>query len=241
MTFDLSSLGWDEYFRSRYQRCERPDLEPARVTGVRPGVCFLLTAAGAARASVGGGLLAVGANDPDRLPVCGDWVVLRSWPDGRSTVEAVLPRRTALRGPTPCGPAPAELAPRRPAAFAAAATCLLAANVDTVAVVLPPRPVPDTLVDYLVALARDSGAASVVMGAADRVEPVPTGQTLALMGPPDTCRSTIVSALAGTTMLRNGQVLVPLPGGGCVLDTPDIPSQHARSFTIKSIDVRRSI
>src|SRR5690606_31837677 len=48
---------------------------------------------------------AAAARDAARLPCPGDWVVVRTWPDERSTVEAVLPRRGIVwRRPGP-GPA----------------------------------------------------------------------------------------------------------------------------------------
>lgn len=230
MTFDLSSLGWDEEFRATYGRCARPDLEPARVTGLRPGVCSLLTATGATRASIGGGVLALGARDPDRLPCCGDWVVLRAWPDGRSTVEAVLPRRAALR---------------RPAAAPGARGGLLAANVDAIGIVLPAQPVPDAVVTALRDIARQCGIKAIVLAAT--VDPdavrdlIQYGRTLALIGPPGAPRSTVVDVLVGARVLPRGPTLVPLPGGGCVLDTPDLQCGHARTLSISSIDIRRLI
>src|SRR5262245_43416616 len=96
MTFDLSSLGWDDDFASAYARFDCPDHRPARVARVDRGVCSILSATGAGRASTGGALLAAAAADPVSLPCAGDWVVVRTWPDVRTTIEAVLPRRTAV-------------------------------------------------------------------------------------------------------------------------------------------------
>ena len=148
MTFDLSSLGWDEHFRSAYVRHDRPDHEPARVIRVDRGICTLLGADGTRRASIGGALLAAAAHDPTRLPCSGDWIVLRTWPDERLTIEAVLPRRTAVI---------------RASAGAEALGQILVANVDTVAAVVPVDPEPDLgLVERLLALAWESGARPVV-------------------------------------------------------------------------------
>ena len=61
MTLDLPALGWDERFRTAYAQLDRPDRQPARVTTVDRGVYGLLTAAGPARATIGGGLLAAAA------------------------------------------------------------------------------------------------------------------------------------------------------------------------------------
>src|SRR5262245_32312780 len=120
MTFDLSSLGWDETRDAQYAAMVRPDRWPARVSRVDRGVCTVLGRDGAHRASVGGGLLAAAVQDPVRLPCAGDWVVVQDWPDRRSTIEAVLPRRGAII---------------RSSAGAEALAQVLAANVDTVAVV----------------------------------------------------------------------------------------------------------
>jgi len=233
MTLDLSSLGWDEHFCSAYRRHDRPDQEPARVTVAERGVCAVLAAAGPTRVSVGGALLAAAIADPVRLPVPGDWVVLRSWADGRSTLEAVLPRRTALTD----GQGP------------------IAANVDTAAVVVAAEPRPDPArVVRLLELARKSGAPPVVLvtkvdlasrpsvqikalmriaagapvygvsatrgtGLAPVHELVGPGMTLGLLGDPGSGKSALVDALAGATVL-NTRAMVPLAGGGQVIDTP---------------------
>ena len=73
---------------------------------------------------------------------------LRTWPDERLTIEAVLPRRTAVV---------------RASAGAEALGQILVANVDTVAVVVPVDPEPDLgLVERLLCLAWESGARPVV-------------------------------------------------------------------------------
>src|SRR5262245_52207470 len=128
MTFDLSSLGWDDSFAAAYSRHDRPDQRPARVVRVDRGVCSVLAADGAHRTSVGGALLAAAAANPVQLPCAGDWVVMRTWPDGRTTIEAVLPRRTAVV---------------RSAAGTETLGQVLAANLDWAAAVVPVDPAPD--------------------------------------------------------------------------------------------------
>jgi ribosome biogenesis GTPase / thiamine phosphate phosphatase len=258
MTFDMSSLGWDDAFAASYRRLHRPDHRPARVTRVDRGVCTVVDADGAHRASVGGGLLCLAASDPVRLPCAGDWVVLRSWPDERTTIEAVLPRRTAIV---------------RAGAGAQATAQVLAANVDTAAVVAAVDPEPDLgRIERLLAIAWESGAQPLVILtkvdlAADpqaladevsRVAPkvevygvsahtgagvellrpyVRTGRTLGLLGASGSGKSTLVNALAGATVMGTQAIrradgrgrhtttyraLIPLPAGGCVLDTPGV-------------------
>lgn len=92
----LARLGWDARLRRAYQRHDRPGYWPARVTRVEHGVCTLLGAQGVGRASLAGRMLVAAAADAARLPCPGDWVVVRSWPDGRVTIEGVLPRRGTL-------------------------------------------------------------------------------------------------------------------------------------------------
>src|SRR5256885_3264583 len=103
MKFDMVALGWDAAFATAYHPFDRPDHRPARVTRVDRGVYSLLTAAGAARAGLGGAVLAQVARDPLAVPCTGDWVVLRSWCDQRTTIEAVLPPPTRVRRAPPRG------------------------------------------------------------------------------------------------------------------------------------------
>jgi hypothetical protein len=98
----LRRLGWDAVLAAAYRPYDRPGHWPARVSRVEPGVGTLLVNGGVRRASLAGGLLAAAARDRSRLPCPGDWVVVRTWPDGRSTIETVLLRRGVLgRAPSP--------------------------------------------------------------------------------------------------------------------------------------------
>ena len=146
----MSQLGWDETFASAYRPFDRPDAIPARVLRADRGVCTVLDRIPAStRASLAGGVLLGAARDPAGLPCAGDWVVLRRWPDRRVTVECVLPRRTALI---------------RRTADKDSSGQVLAANMDTVAVVEPMHPeTDDARVERLLALAWESGAEPVVV------------------------------------------------------------------------------
>ncbi|HEY6595804.1 MAG TPA: ribosome small subunit-dependent GTPase A [Asanoa sp.] len=259
MTSDLASLGWDADFAAAAgPALADPDHRPGRVVRVDRGVCTVLCAGGPVRASLGGGVLAAAGGDPVHLPSAGDWVTVRSWPDERVTLEAVLPRRTAIVRRTADKDATGQV---------------LAANVDTAAVVEPMHPAPDVnRIERLLALAWESGAMPLVVltkcdlapdpdaVAADvgRVAPgldvlavsaqrgdgldalrphVAPGRTLALLGPSGAGKSTLVNALAGATVMSiqtirrvdgkgrhttTHRALVPIPGGGAVLDTPGL-------------------
>jgi len=101
------------------------------------------------RATWGGPLLAAIAEDPEAAPTTGDHVGLRFWPDERITVDAVLPRRTLLT---------------RADADGGSKRQVLAANVDTVAVVEGLVPDPDLRrISRLLTLAWASGAEPVVL------------------------------------------------------------------------------
>lgn len=258
MSFDLASIGWDADLASMYCRFDRLGHLPARITRVDQGVCTALTATGPLRASLSGSVLAAAARDPRALPCAGDWVALRCWPDQRITLEAVLPRRTAIvRG----------VADRRSVGQ------VLAANIDLAAVVEPMDPEPDPgRIERLMSIAWESGARPLVVltkadlaadpaAVADQVADcapgvavypvsvvrgdglpdlralVAPGRTLALLGRSGAGKSSLVNALTGTTVMATQRIrrsdgrgrhtttyraLVPLPGGGAVLDTPGL-------------------
>jgi ribosome biogenesis GTPase len=257
MTVDLSSLGWDDDFATAYRPFDRPDHRPARVARVDRGACAAITAHGAVRASLGGAVLDRAAHDPVELPCTGDWVVLRDWPDHRTTIEAVLARRTAVV---------------RATAGKEAAGQVVAANIDTAAVVEPLDPAPDLgRMERLLALAWGCGAAPTIIltksdlltdptavarsvsaaapavpvyvvstrtGAGlDALRPlVAPGCTLGLLGASGVGKSSLVNALVGAAVMGTQQLradgrgrhttthraLVPVPGGGAVLDTPGL-------------------
>jgi ribosome biogenesis GTPase / thiamine phosphate phosphatase len=222
MTYDLSQLGWDDVFASVYRPVDRSDSAPGRVLRADRGVCTVLDATGVTRASLAGSVLLNAARDPALLPCAGDWVVLRRWPDRRTTIECVLPRRTTLI---------------RRTADKDSSGQVLAANMDTVAVVEPMLPAPDnSRVERLLALAWESGAKPVlVLSKSDtaedpeavarqmaRVAPdVPVlpisvqrgdgldevrrlagpGRTLALLGRSGAGKSTLRNALAGAEVM----------------------------------------
>jgi ribosome biogenesis GTPase len=256
MIVDLTALGWDAERAASVR--QRAGLRPGRVARVDRGVCTVLDATGPVRATLGAAVLAAAARDLTRLPCAGDWVLLRTWPDGPVTIESVLPRRTALV--------------RRTAGKDASGQ-VLAANLDAAAVVEPVHPEPDVArVERLLSLAHESGAeplvvltkadlaadpaaiarqlAEVAPGvpvlsvSAERgmgLEPlrarVAPGRTLALLGPSGAGKSSLVNALAGAAVMPTQAIrrvdgkgrhtttwraLVPVPGGGAVLDTPGV-------------------
>ena len=227
MTFDLASLGWDAEFAAAFARYQARGHQPGRVIRMDRGIATVATARGTDRASLGGAHLLRASRDPLALPCAGDWVVVRTWPDKRLTVEDVLPRRTQVIR------AGAAVEPRGQ---------VLAANLDVAAVVEPMDPEPNIgRVERLLALAWDSGARPVVLltkadlvGDPDlvaaqvgdaapgvAVHPVSAetglgletirgyvgrGRTLGLLGASGAGKSTLVNALAGTTVMATQQI-----------------------------------
>ncbi len=171
MSHDLSQLGWDDFFASSFRSFDRSDSTAGRVLRADRGVCTVLGAGGVLRAGLAGGVLLAAANDPARLPCAGDWVVLRHWPDRRVTIECVLPRRSTLIRRTSDKDSTGQV---------------LAANMDTVAVVEPIHPEPDDArIERLLALAWDSGAQPVlVLTKADTSrDPLAVARQLAELAP----------------------------------------------------------
>jgi ribosome biogenesis GTPase / thiamine phosphate phosphatase len=257
MNVDLPSLGWDGEFAATYRLFDRPYHRPARVARVDRGVCTTLAADGPGRASLGGAVLDRAAHDPVQLPCTGDWIAVRDWPDHRTTIEGVLPRRTAVV---------------RATAGKAAAGQVIAANITAAAVVEPLDPAPDPgRIERLLALAWDCGAPPlVILTKADLLaDPaavaaslsavttgvpvnivstvtgegldalraqVRSGQTLGLIGASGSGKSSLVNALVGAEAMgirelradgrgrhtTTYRALVPVPGGGAVLDTPGV-------------------
>ena len=192
------------------------DARPGRVARVDAGIVTVLTEQGLCRTGLGGGLLGELAVHPGARPCPGDWVVVREWCDHRLTLEAVLPRRTTVTWPGPAG-TEGEV---------------LCANADAVAVVLSDRTRPAER-RRLLAMAHDSGARPQVVTPDDTPhtlrELLDGHLTLAVVGAAEHHRLTDVlvgadvigTSGAGGTM-GTGRGLVILPGGGAVIDTPDV-------------------
>ena len=230
----LQSLGHDDAWglalaAADVTRMGGCSLEPARVTRTDRGACDLLGAGGPLRATWGAGVLAAAARDPLAVPSTGDWAVVQLWPDGLCTIEAVLPRRTAVVRAQVGGTSSGQV---------------LAANVDVVAVVEGLVPDPDLgRIERLMALAWQSGAAprlvltkaDLVAGGAELADEVAAqvatgcpvdvtgahdgrgvedlravlaaGTTMALLGASGVGKSTLLNALVGGVELIRTQSL----------------------------------
>lgn len=145
----LDTIGYDAAVAASFAPWDTDDAVLGRVVRVDRGVASVLTEAGLVRASWGGTLLGRVAHDPTEAPCAGDWCVVRSWPDHRTTVEHVLARRTAVV---------------RATAGKSAEGQVICANVDLVGVVVALHPLPaETKIERLLVLAWQSGARPVVL------------------------------------------------------------------------------
>ena len=87
----LESLGWDDAFADAFRPFADAGLLPARVAVQHRGGYVVLTEEGERDAEAARRLVRSGD-----LAAVGDWVALRTLPDGRALVEEVLPRRSAF-------------------------------------------------------------------------------------------------------------------------------------------------
>jgi ribosome biogenesis GTPase len=253
----LDAIGFDTEIARWAERWTAVDASVGRVARVDRGVVALLTEDGPLRVTIGGGLLHRIAADPLEAPCTGDWAILRAWPDNRTTVERLLPRRTAVV---------------RAAAGKQSHDQILCANVDVAAAVVALHPLPVMAkVERLAALAWESGArplvvltkadlvtdaeqvaedvAATVPGVevvvvstrtgegGDRLRELVAGRlTLALFGASGHGKSSLTNMLVGADVLTTRAIrddgrgrhtsvrreLVPLPGGGAIVDTPGL-------------------
>ncbi|MBD0293418.1 MAG: ribosome small subunit-dependent GTPase A [Jiangellaceae bacterium] len=220
----MIDLGWDSHVADAFIPYQTDHL-PGRVTRADRGGADVLEATGPVRATLGRGVLATLAHDAVAAPTVGDWTAVRHWPDGRTTIEAVLDRRTCVV---------------RDSADTTSAAQVLAANVDIVLVVEYLDPEPSLgRVERLLVLAWRSGAQPLVVltkadlvpdpdgmrtevaAAAPGVDVVTVdglsgtgldalrsrlapGRTVVLLGPSGAGKSTLVNALAGAPLMPTG-------------------------------------
>lgn len=246
----LSTLGWGPFFSSQLDEQELLTLLPGRAVadlGPRLLVQFEDRAApvvipGRLRAAgqvpvVGDFLLAVPGDEPAVVRVLERRSTLSRGAAGRATAEQVLAAnvdRVLLVQPLDAGPNPRRLERTLAAVRASGAEpAVLLAKADL-------ADDPDAARAEAEAV---SGDAPVLLVSAFRpggLEPVralvPAGATAALIGPSGAGKSTLLNALAGADLQATAEVaadrrgrhtttgrrLVPLPGGGVLVDGPGI-------------------
>jgi len=220
---DLESLGWDASFADAFRPFEQDGLAPARVAVEHRSEYVVYAEDGELRAELAGRL-----RHGDEHPAVGDWVaVALRTAEGRATIQAVLPHRSAFVRKV----ARSETKPQ-----------VVAANVDVVFVVcgLDTNYSARRIERYLT-LAWESGAQPVVLltkaDLCDEVEArvyeiesvafgvpvhsvsaphgdgvetvrayVPAGRTAALLGSSGVGKSTLVNTLVGEELLATREI-----------------------------------
>jgi ribosome biogenesis GTPase len=143
----MSQLGWDAARAADFAAFDSAGHSPGRVIRPDRAIHVVATANGETPAEVAPHLLRASI-DRTALPTVGDWVALRRDSE-RATIDAVLPRRSAFL---------------RRAAGNETVAHVLAANIDTVFVVVPLNRNPNlTRVERFLTLAWESGATPVLL------------------------------------------------------------------------------
>lgn len=93
---DLTTFGWGNFFEDNFKAYAGEGWTCGRVALEHKNLFRVYTEYGEVLAEISGKLRHEAVNRRD-LPVVGDWVVIRSRPEGgRVTIHAVLPRRTSF-------------------------------------------------------------------------------------------------------------------------------------------------
>ncbi|SEH03960.1 ribosome biogenesis GTPase [Nonomuraea solani] len=242
----LSRYGWTETLDHAFTEHRESGLVPARIVRVDRGLCDAVTEAGPVRA----GLTALYSPDPLLAPCTGDWAALR--PGDAPELVALLPRHSAIvrssASRTSHGQVLAAnidtvvvtVAMTAPL-DAARLERLLAIAWDSGARPLIVLTKADLATDAfeLEALAPgvDILATSAATGQNIDVLTALLSGTTVLLGSSGAGKSSLGNALLGDELLATGQVrahdgkgrhttvrreLVPLPGGGVLIDTPGL-------------------
>jgi ribosome biogenesis GTPase / thiamine phosphate phosphatase len=220
---DLESLGWDASLAEAFRPYEQDGFVPARAAVEHRIEYVVYTAHGELRAELAGRL-----RHDEEHPAVGDWLAVAARPDeGRATINAILPRRSAFV---------------RKVAWAETKPQVVAANVDVVFVVCGlDLNYNIRRIERFLTLAWESGAQPVVLltkaDLCDDVEAyvlevesvafgvpvhavsaphgdgvetvrsyIPHGKTAALLGSSGVGKSTLVNALVGEEVLATTEV-----------------------------------
>lgn len=147
---DLDTLGWNDFFASRFLEYTNGKHIPARVGSENRGLYLLYTAEyGELRGEVTGRLRHM-AVSRDELPAVGDWVVVKALPDeGKGLIGTVLPRQSKFS---------------RKVAGLTSEEQIVAANIDTVFLVTSlNRDFNVSRMERYLIMAWDSGANPVIV------------------------------------------------------------------------------
>lgn len=183
----LLALGWDGYFAQAFQPFAADGFVPARVSVQHHQRYELLTEREPLAAECTGRLWHAASGRSD-LPAVGDWVVVRPRPgEAHADIHAVLPRRTKFS---------------RRAAGENAVEQIVAANVDTVLLVTAlDQNYNLRRIERYLAVARESGAAPVVVLSKADLHPEPEAARAGAEGIAGGAPVVVVSALGGAAVV----------------------------------------
>ena len=251
MSSALKALGWNDRLDGLWSMLDRPDLEPGRVVAQHRGSLDVLTASGTHQAAVAGSLQhrAAGAED---LPAVGDWVGLRPGlieavlPRSGALLRKVAGERSEVQvlaanvdTTLVVASLTSEVNVRRLERF----TTLGWEGGAPPLIVLTKL---DLVEDARVAVADAQAAlrsvpviavSNVTGEGFDQLDGYLEGTpTLAALGPSGVGKSTLINRLLGGEPMATAEVrwdgkgrhttthrqLLPLPGGGALIDTPGL-------------------
>ncbi|MED5801796.1 ribosome small subunit-dependent GTPase A [Gordonia sp. Z-3] len=220
----VADFGWDTNLEKSFAGHRAHGLVPARVVRAERGHCDVVAETGPVRAAASPPSTAA----ESLTPCTGDWVALRpSTRTDTATIVAIVPRRTAVVRASAAGTSRGQV---------------LAANVDTVVVVVSlADPIKPGRIERILALAWESGGTPVVvLTKADRCADVPQAldevsgvapgvQVLVTSATRGDGMDIVVGALAGTVVLLGPSGVGKSTLGNCLLGENRLATGAARS------------
>ena len=207
---NIDNLGWNAHCAEHFKPYGQQGLAAARVVRAGGGRYALLDGAAETIATLAGHLRQ--ASSPDALPVVGDWVVTDPAADG-VRIEAVLPRRTALKRAAAGG--------RKSLSGHPSSAQVLAANVDTALIVCGlDRDYNPRRIERYLTLVYESGATPVIVLNKGDLCPEAEGRRAEIEAIAFGVPVLVTSALGGAGLtelepfLRTGETLVLLGSSG---------------------------